>query len=577
MSLLLFFVPLILAGATLAYQIFADDPRLIQITDRATGNPLPGAEVTVGEKRLIADAQGRIEFASDDANAPISVQADGYAPIANSAGLSSDGARQVLALRPSTVTGRLTDVVTNGPLAGVAVSAVTDAGPGAATETAADGAYSLTDVPENARIRIDAGDYGVSEEPLGNRAVYDKALTLSIVTGTITDQSGAPLAGALVTSADGALSTVTTADGSYRLTEAANVAELRVRSPGFVDQAATVPDTKQVSMTLEPEQIKALYANFGTLGEPERFQELIDIADTTEVNAIVIDVKQDTIYYDTQVPFFRDIEGMVTPVIDLAEILATLEEHDIYSIARMVVFKDPVVAEARPDLAVLDEEKGGLWRDMNDAPWVNAFNEELWTANAELGFELAQLGFDEVQYDYIRFPSDGDLTTADFGDDYSEEARRAAITGAVAAGANAVREGGARFAIDLFPIIVIYGDDQGIGQTLQDLAPLADYINLMIYPSHYAEGNIPVDGHPNDFPSETVSYTLEKAEEVAPGSRLKMRPWLQDFSYPLEGFTEYGADEVRAQIEATEEADVSGWMLWNAAGQFEVEALAADA
>src|SRR6185436_3093536 len=128
----------------------------------------------------------------------------------------------------------------------------------------------------------------------------------------------------------------------------------------------------------------------------------------------------------------------------------------------------PVVAEARPDLAVKDEVTGDLWRDMNGAAWVNAFNEELWQANADLGAELATLGFDEVQYDYIRFPSDGDLRTSDFGRDYSEASRRAAIAGAVAVGAERVHAAGANFAVDLFPIVALMGDDQGIGQTVQD-------------------------------------------------------------------------------------------------------------
>ena len=103
-------------------------------------------------------------------------------------------------------------------------------------------------------------------------------------------------------------------------------------------------------------------------------------------------------------PFYQDIDGMITPIFDPKELLAELDAHGIYSIARMVVFKDPLVAEGRPDLAVRDEVTGEPWLDMNGTPWVNAFNQELWEANADLGAELAQLGFDEVQYDYIRFP-----------------------------------------------------------------------------------------------------------------------------------------------------------------------------
>jgi hypothetical protein len=102
---------------------------------------------------------------------------------------------------------------------------------------------------------------------------------------------------------------------------------------------------------------------------------------------------------------------------------------------------------------------------------------------------------------------------------------------------------------------------------------LADYVCLMIYPSHFEEGNIPVDGHPNDFPAETVTYTLERSQQWVPGTMKKMRPWLQDFTYPLEGYSEYGPAEVRAQIDAAEAMGVSGWLLWNAAGEFQVSAL----
>jgi hypothetical protein len=239
----------------------------------------------------------------------------------------------------------------------------------------------------------------------------------------------------------------------------------------------------------------------------------------------------------------------------------------------MVVFKDPVVAAGRPDLSVMSDVTGEPWLDMNGTPWVNAFYPELWEANADLAEELIKMGFDEVQYDYIRFPSDGDLRTAEFGNDYTEALRREAITGAVALGAQHVHEAGGVFSVDLFPIIALMGDDQGIGQTLQDLTPLADYVSLMIYPSHYERGNIPVDGHPNDFPAETVTYTLQRSQEIVPGTIKKMRPWLQDFDYPLEGYTPYGPDRVRAQIDAAEAMGVSGWILWNAAGQFQEEAL----
>lgn len=574
-SLLLFLGPIALLGATLGYLALTGDKVVLAVVDASSGRALPGAEVAIGARTVPTDEDGRVRLDSRDDPVEVAVRYPGFASAIARLAPNADG-EVAVSLRPSTVEGRVTNADGGAPIV-AAVSVLTDSGPVESAQTDANGAYRIDDVPAGARLRIEAGDFGVVEEQIGDRTRVDRALKLSVVTGVVADPNGVPISGASVSAPDASVATTTDAAGGYRLLGGDGVSELQIRAAGFADQRLAIPENRQLAVSLQPERTKAIYAPLGVLTDPERFQTLIEIADTTEINAIVVDVKQDTIYYDTQVPFFRDIPGMVQPSYDPAEVLATLEEHGIYAIGRMVVFKDPVVAEGRPDLAVRDEETGELWRDFNGAAWVNAFNDELWQANADLAVEMAELGFDEIQYDYIRFPSDGDLRTADFGPDYSEAARRAAITGAVRLGAEAVRQTDARFAVDLFPIIALQGNDQGIGQTLQDLAPLVDYVNLMIYPSHYEEGNIPVEGHPNDFPGETVTHTLERAEELLPGTASKMRPWLQDFDYPIEGFSDYGPAEVRAQIEAAESAGATGWLLWNAAGEFEVSALEPEA
>ena len=572
-SIALFAAPLLLVLATVVYQRSASPPLLtVEVTDRYSGAPVVGAKIVADAETVVSDGGGMATLDVADPPLTIDIRADGYDPVV--AEVDPAGSeRWPVALRPARLAGTLVDEQTKEPVAGARVAALGADGRGPETTSGADGSYRLDGVPADAELLVEAGDYGAIEQPLGQQTRLDLALKRSVVTGFVRDATGSPIAGARIGAVDGSATTLTGPDGSYRLLGTATP-ELVVAASGYGETTVPVPAAGQVDVALEPELIRAVYANLGVLGDPERLGRLIEIANTTEINAIVIDVKQDTIYYDTAVPFFRDVPGMVTPVYDPAELLALLKANNIYSIARMVVFKDPIVAEARPDLAVRDEVTGDLWRDMNGAAWVNAFNQELWQANADLAAELAQLGFDEVQYDYIRFPSDGDLRTADFGNDYTEELRRAAITGAVAIASEQTRANGAAFAIDLFPIIALFGNDQGIGQTLQDLAPLADYVCLMIYPSHYELGNIPTaDGHPNDYPAETVTYTLEMAEQVIPGTKQKMRPWLQDFTYPAAGFRTYEAADVRAQIDATEAAGASGWLLWNAAGEFEVAAL----
>jgi hypothetical protein len=574
LSIALFVVPLALVLFSFAVpRIWATPDIEVRITDRFTGATIPTARVVIGETAMTAGPDGKVmvELATD--SSPAMVEAPGYQAISTtlSRGASTDWQ---VALRPTVLRGMLADAETSAGIAGAEVAVLAPDGTELKTATDSEGRYAFNSVPEDATVRFSSPDHGVAEELIGPRTEINLTMHPSVVSGQVTDAAGAPIPGARIAASNGSAETASGPDGTFRLTGGTDVTEVVVSAPGHANKTLKVDASRNVTAALDTEMIKAVYANLGVLSDPERWNRLIEIADTTEVNAIVIDVKQDTIYYDTQVPFYRDIDGMITPIFDPAELLAELDAHGIYSIARMVVFKDPVVAAGRPDLAVRDETTGELWYDMNGTPWVNAFHQELWQANADLGAELAQLGFDEVQYDYIRFPSDGDLRTADFGNDYSEENRRAAITGAVALGAERVRAAGAVFAIDLFPIIALLGDDQGIGQTLQDLTPLADYVCLMIYPSHYEEGNIPVDGHPNDFPAETVAYTLERSQEWAPGTMKKMRPWLQDFTYPLEGYSAYGPEQVRAQIDAAEAQGVSGWLLWNAAGEFQASALA---
>jgi hypothetical protein len=572
-SILVFAVPLVLALLTLLVPRLSASPEvMVRVTDRYSGQQISGAILTLDQVSATTGSDGTTRIELPNESSTVMIEAPGYEAFTTTLTRSGSSDWEV-ALRPNILAGRLTDAETSAGIEAATVVMIAPDNSEQATATDADGRYQFKSVPEGATIRFSSAEYGIAEEPVGERTEINLSMRQSLVSGIVTDATGAPVVGARVAASNGSAESVTAADGTFRLTGGTDVNEVLISAPGYADQTLTVDASRKVAAALDTEMIKAVYANLGVLSDPERWNRLIEIADTTEINAIVIDVKQDTIYYDTQVPFYRDIDGMITPIFDPRELLAELDEHGIYSIARMVVFKDPIVAEGRPDLAVRDEVTGGLWLDMNGTPWVNAFNQELWEANADLGAELGQLGFDEVQYDYIRFPSDGDLRTADFGNDYSEESRRAAITGAVALGSEKVRAAGAAFSIDLFPIIALLGDDQGIGQTLQDLTPLADYVSLMIYPSHFEEGNIPVDGHPNDFPAETVTYTLERSQQWVPGTMKKMRPWLQDFTYPLEGYSEYGPAEVRAQIEAAGAQGVSGWLLWNAAGEFQVSAL----
>ena len=542
----------------------------VRVTDGYTQQPLAGAVVNVGDRSATSDAQGDAEVRRPAGPAPVSVHLPDYAPAATGWDPAA-GDTLAVPLRPTVLRGVLRDRDTGQPIPGAAVAVLADGADGPATTTDAAGAFVLTELPVDARLRVEAGDYGVIEEAVGPRTQVELAARNTAVAGVVTDAAGEPIAGAVVTA--GEARAVTRKDGTYKLVGVPEGAAVTAAAAGFLDAQAPIAADRTAALALERVQIKAVYANGYALADPTVIGELLALIERTELNALVVDIKQDTIYYDSKVEFFQNAE-MVQPLYDLDELLAELRERDIYAIARMVVFQDPLVAYAYPELAVRDETTGDLWRNYDGVGWVNAFNEELWDANIELALEAVSRGFAEVQYDYVRFPSDGDLTTADFGQEYTAVARQAAITGFLTRSRDALQPTGAKLAVDIFGYTALVSDEQGIGQNFAEITPLVDYVCMMIYPSHFSEGNIAsAPGHPNDYPYETILESLQRAEEQAPGAALKFRPWLQDFSHPVPGLRDYTAEDVRRQIDAAEDFGTSGWMLWNAAIEYSEAAL----
>ncbi len=565
-------VALLLILGTALWQ-FMSQPDTIELTvqNSSSGEAIGGALVAIDQRAFTSNADGIVTFDRPEDPTEVRVSADGFQAMSGEVSSSTDD-RQTVSLQPSTLIGRLTDEVTGEPIAAANIAILDAAGNVAAsTQTDDSGSYRLIDVPEGATMEIDAGVYGTLREDVGGRTELNVPLTKSLASGTVFNDAGDPLQGAVVRSGD--VTSVSAGDGTYALEGVSEGAEVTITAPGFEAATALVANGAVEQVQMAPQMVKAVYANVSLLTTDGGLDSLIEIANTTEINAIVIDVKEGSIFYDSEVEFFEQA-GTIRPFYDLDAILARLEENDIYAIARMVVFQDPLVAEARPDLAVQDVT-GGLWTNVDGVAWVSAFEEELWDANIALSVELIERGFDEVQYDYVRFPSDGDLNTADFGPEYTAENREAAITEFMKRSHEAINAAGGLLGADLFGFVTIVDEEQYIGQRFSALEPHLDYVCMMIYPSHFEEGNIAsAPGHPNDFPYETILESLERAEANAPGSSAKFRPWLQDFSYGFNGLRDYTAEDVRAQIDAAEDFGASGWMLWGDPFNVTVEALA---
>jgi hypothetical protein len=313
-----------------------------------------------------------------------------------------------------------------------------------------------------------------------------------------------------------------------------------------------------------PKPLRAVYVNAWAFGG-RRFDELVKLADTTEVNAFVIDVKDDTGYltYQSSVPTAAHIGANdQRRTRDVERRLRLLNEHGIYPIARIVVAKDPLLAARKPDWSV-QHVNGGLWRDRLNFAWVDAFNDSVWIYAAQLAEEAIRLGFAEVQYDYVRFPDEPAqrLATAVFAARDSGQTKRDAVSHGLKILRERTKRLGVPFTVDVFGLTTTTTGDMGIGQLWEDLVSTADVVLPMIYPSHYGSGVYNVR-HPNSQPYQVVKRALEDGlRRSGPlGKTAEIRPYFQAFTL---GPPRYSPAEVRAQIRAAQELGIESWVLWN--------------
>lgn len=393
------------------------------------------------------------------------------------------------------------------------------------------------------------------------------------VAGVIRNSDGKPVTNAWVT--DGTSYTFSDRQGFF-VFDSGKVApgtSLTISGAGYKQTRVKTPSNgKAVEVVMSVNPVRGLYFNPNLSYTPQTVANYIHIAKTTEVNAVVIDVKENVVYFNTDNKLFREA-NMVIPLLDLPWLLNEFNSNGIYTIARIVVFKDSPVAELHPKYAVRDTWTGGLWRDINGAAWVNPMHRQMWEANISLAEEVIQLGFDEVQYDYIRFPTDGNMARADFGATVTAEDRESAIEGFLKLSRNRLIPLGGRQSADVFGYTTVIDHDLGIGQNFTQVSATVDYVSPMIYPSHWPMGSLlGIPGHPNEFPYLTVQISISAAIRQLDGNRLQIRPWLQDFGMP--GQRTYGTADVRAQIDALNDLGIDSWLIWSFTNWFHVEAFA---
>ena len=333
-------------------------------------------------------------------------------------------------------------------------------------------------------------------------------------------------------------------------------------------------DPDRVFVFPRPDQVRGLYVNAWSAGSRRRITALAELARRTEINTFVVDIKDATGYvsHPTEVPLAKEIgaTGEIR-VPNLRLLLARLEEAGIYPIARIVIVKDPLIAAAHPELAVQDTA-GGAWSDDKGIVWLNPYNREVWEYHVAIAREVAEMGFPEIQWDYVRFPdAPASAMRRAYFPGGAGRPRPQAIREFLAFSREALADLDVQVTADVFGVTTSFNRDVGIGQVWESFIDVVDVALPMVYPSHYWKGSFGYD-KPNSHPYEIVREALEDAvrrSALVEGAGTT-RPWLQDFTL---GPPRYEAPEVRAQIQATYDVGIDEWILWNPGSRYTEAAL----
>jgi hypothetical protein len=318
----------------------------------------------------------------------------------------------------------------------------------------------------------------------------------------------------------------------------------------------------------KPAEVKGVYTTGWIAGSTKWFPRLIKFIDATEVNALVVDIKNDTgnLSFPVEIPLARETGAAVKMIADPAGMIQTLKEHRIYPIARIVVFKDPYIAKVKPEWAV-KSSAGGLWRDRKGLNWVDPHNKLYWDYIIAIAKEAVRLGFQEIQFDYVRFTSDGNTKTCIYPfaankapEDVIQEFLQYART--------KLAPCGIPISADIFGLTTSADADLGIGQRFEKIVPHVDVVCPMVYPSHYIPGNFGLK-NPNAQPYRTVFNSVSDAKKrlTEANSATQLRPWLQDFSLGVR----YGRSEIQSQIKAVNDVGIKEWIFWNPSCRYSID------
>ncbi|XEC96486.1 putative glycoside hydrolase [Paenibacillus tarimensis] len=350
------------------------------------------------------------------------------------------------------------------------------------------------------------------------------------------------------------------------------------------NQQLAVPDSveppeegKNIFVKKDPEPdapvVKGIYVTSHSAGGA-RMESLLQLIDSTELNSMVIDVKDDYGYitFPTENTELLELGTIQKNIRDIGALMTRLEEHDVYPIARIVVFKDSVLAKKRPDMSFVNPD-GSIWQNGRKESFVNPYLKEVWDYNIEVAKEAARIGFKEIQFDYVRFPEGFEKKADDLKYEKTDDTRVDVIAGFVKYAREQLEPLGIRISVDIFGYAASVPAAEGIGQDFVKISKYVDVICPMVYPSHYSTGWFG-QKDPDKAPYETIKGAMvDTHAKLEPIGIYKpiIRPWIQDFTASWLGkghYMKYGKAEVEAQIRALKDTGINEYLLWNAGNKY---------
>jgi hypothetical protein len=345
-------------------------------------------------------------------------------------------------------------------------------------------------------------------------------------------------------------------------------------------QSDTVADStggaRPAATKRAPAQIRGIYLNAYASGSTKRLATLLALADSTEINTFVVDVKDEKgMRYRTALPHQKEIGGEVT-MTDLGAVVDSIHAHGVWAVARIVVFKDPMLSKAKPEWSIKNPD-GGLWQDKAGNTWVSAWDPNVWEYNIQIAEEVLDAGFDEIQFDYVRFPEPFPSLPRQIHPNAKGD-RTDAIVAFLNTAKPRIHAKGAIMAADVFGLSPNDPADVQIGQQWEPILATADHVLPMTYPSHYLPTHLKGVPTPNRMPYETIFHSVgmgviraNRLREAGVSTQARVIPWLQGFSAPwVSRNYPYGPEQAAAQMRGVYDVGLEDWIFWHPGSKYEL-------